>query len=425
MIRLVACSILLALTAPFLHAAERNNNSSVKWPSWRGPTFNGVAEGDRYPLKWTAEQGVKWKIALPGRGASTPAVVGDKVLLTYVDDGKNHVVCYELSSGKEVWMTEVGAERPGKHQKATGANPSIVTDGEHLWAYFKSGDLACLDLEGKIVWQLNLQQKYGEDTLWWDLGTSPVLTKNGVVVAVMHSGPSFLVSLDKKTGKEKWKADRNLDAPSEAAQSYSTPMLVKDGDRDTLVTVGADAVTSHDAETGEELWRVTGLNPTQNGYFRSISSVVASDGIVIAPYARGNSVTAIKLGGKGDVTKSHVIWQHSSEGAGSDVPTPIAIDGKVYLLHDGRSRSVECLELKTGKQLWSAELPRHRMTFSASPILAGDRIYVAREDGTVFVVKDGKIEAENPLDGDLLVATPVLVDGKILLRTVNQLYCIE
>lgn len=429
--RLAILALFAVVMAPTLRA-EEPSKASLKWPSWRGPHFNGVADGDKYPTKWTDTENVKWKIELPGKGASTPVVVDDKLILTCCAAGRNLVTCLSMQSGETVWKTEVGAEAIGEHIKATGANPSIATDGEFLYAYFKSTDLACLDLTGKVRWQLNIQDKYGKmigedgkDSLWWDLGNSPVLTKDNVVIALMHSGPSFLAAFDKATGSETWKSDRNLGAPKEAAQSYTTPILVKDGGRDALVTVGADAVTSHDASTGEELWRVSGLNPGQNGFFRSISSPVECDGVVIAPYARGNSVTAIKLGGKGDVTKSHVLWQHTTEGSGADVPTPIAKDGKVYIFHDGKERSLACLDIQTGKELWNVPTPKHRTTVSASPIMAGDRFYVAREDGTVFVIKDGKVESTNPLDGDMFVATPVLVDGKILLRTVNSLYCIE
>jgi outer membrane protein assembly factor BamB len=421
---ILATSLCLALSTGLLRADEIKK-SNVKWPSWRGPHHNGVADGENFPTKWSSTEHVKWKITLPGKGASTPVVVEDRIFLTHGEEGKNHVSCFSLADGEKIWTTEIGAERAGKHQKATGANPSIVTDGEHAYAYFKSGDLACLQLDGKIDWQINLQDKYGKDTLWWDLGTSPVLTSNAVVIAVMHSGPSFIAAFDKSTGNEIWKTDRNLEAPDEAAQSYSTPMLVKDGGKEVLVTVGADHVTAHDAADGKEIWRYGTLNPTGGRFWRSISSVVVSDGVVIAPYARGNSLTAIKLGGSGDVTKTHKLWHHESEGSGADVPTPIAVDGKVYIYHDGRNARLECLDLKTGKEEWSVAAPRHRSNVSASPIKAGNKFYVAREDGTVFVIEGGKIVSENPLDGAMLVATPVLVDGKILLRTVNSLYCIE
>ena len=147
--------------------------------------------------------GARAKADLPGKGASTPVVWGNRIVLTCAIDGKNGVLCLDLE-GQPVWQKTIGAEKAGKHVKATGCNPSATTDGKHVYVYFKSGDLACLDFAGKIVWQHNLQELFGEDTLWWDLGTSPVLTRDNVVVAVMHSGPSYLVAFDKASGKQAW-----------------------------------------------------------------------------------------------------------------------------------------------------------------------------------------------------------------------------
>jgi outer membrane protein assembly factor BamB len=397
--------------------------SADNWPEWRGPSGNGVAPEGDYPTEWSATKNIRWRFELPGPGASTPIVWEDRIYLTCAVDGENAVLCLDRE-GKPHWQTLVGKERAGKNKKATGSNPSIATDGQRLYAYFKSGDLACLDPDGKIVWRHNLQDDYGEDTLWWDLGTSPVLTKDLVVVAVMHTGPSYLVAYEKATGKLAWKHDRNLGAPVEAAHSYSTPVLVKDGDRELLVVLGADHVTAHDAVTGKELWRVGGLNPGQNRNWRSIASPAVAEGIVVAPYARGNSLTAIRLGGDGDVTKTHILW--SRDDLGADVPTPVAIDGKVYLSRD--RGEVACLDLMSGKTLWTGNLPRHRTAYSSSPILAGGKLYLTREDGTCFVLAQGdefKLLATNTLaDGDQTVATPVFVDGQILLRTRQNLYCI-
>jgi len=166
------------------------------WPTWRGPAGNGVAGGSGYVTTWGPEANVLWRAKLPGLGASTPAVWGDAVVVTCSLDGKNGVVCFDRA-GAERWRRVLGPERAGKHKKATGANSSPVTDGTHVWAYFKSGELACLALgSGDVVWSTNLQERFGEDTLWWDLGTSPVLTKNAVVVAVMQTGPSYVVAFD-------------------------------------------------------------------------------------------------------------------------------------------------------------------------------------------------------------------------------------
>ena len=395
--------------------------SAANWPGWRGPTSNGVAAPGAYPTKWTTSENVAWKVELPGKGASTPIVWGEQVFVTFGRDGKNVLAAYDRN-GKPQWDVVLGAEKSGKHQKATGCNPSATTDGKHIFAYFKSGDLACVSPAGKIVWQTNLQKEFGEDTLWWDLGTSPVLTEKDVVVACMQTGPSYLAAFDKTTGKLHYKADRNLGAPEEAAQSYSTPVVVSEGGVETMYVLGADFITAHNTTDGAELWRVGGLNPTNHKYNRSIAGPVVSDGVLIAPCSRGATVTAVKLGGKGDVTKTHIAW--FKEGLGADVPTPAAIGGKAYVCTDkGR---VVCLDVKTGDILSEITLEKHRSAYSASPVLAGGKVYVTREDGKTFVLDaaDGlKVVGDNDL-GEQIVATPVLVDGKILLRTISSLYCI-
>ncbi|TXT21566.1 MAG: hypothetical protein FD138_4038 [Planctomycetota bacterium] len=414
---LASLCLIAALASPLMGA---------NWPNWRGPDQNGVAPGTGFPTEWSDTKNVAWKLELPGKGSSTPIVWGEQIFVTSGADGQNALLAINRQ-GKEQWRTLIGKERPGKNKKASGSNPSCVTDGEHVFAYFKSGDLACVDFKGKIVWQTNLQDKYGEDTLWWDLGTSPVLTKAHCVVTVMQTGPSYLVAFEKATGKVAWKEDRNLGAPDEAAQSYSTPVVLNDKGKETLVVLGADHVTAHDAANGKEQWRVGGLNPTGHKYFRSIASAVVHNGIVVAPYAREATVTAIKLGGSGDVTKSHVIW--TKNGKGSDVPTPTAADGCVYILND--KGTISCVNIETGSEIWSGQPEKHRSGFSSSPILADGKIYITREDGKTFVLAQGnefKVLAANELDGTQTgtqtVASPVFVDGKILIRTDTHLYCI-
>jgi outer membrane protein assembly factor BamB len=188
--------------------------------------------------------------------------------------------------------------------------------------------------------------------------------------------------------------------------------------------VGGDHVTCHSAADGRELWRVGGLNPEQNKFFRSIAGPVVSDGIVIAPYARGDTITGIRLGGSGDVTDTHVVWRLSE--AGSDVPTPAAVNGRFYVCRD-KAAQVDCRDVATGNVVWSQSLSKNRNAFSASPIVAGGNVYCTREDGVTFVLDaaTGAIQSENPLqEGDFTVATPVLVDGQVLLRTFARLYCI-
>ncbi len=391
------------------------------WPGWRGPASNGVAAGANYPIRWSNTQNVAWKAALPGRGSSTTAVWGDRIFVTSPGAGKNMLLCFDRD-GKKIWQVTLGNERGGKNRKASGSNPSPTTDGQHVYVYYKSGELVCVDFAGKIVWQKNLQKMYGKDTLWWDLGSSPVLTRNLVVVVCMQEGPSYVAGFDKRTGRTVWKQDRTFDAPRETDQSYTTPVVVTEGDRETIVVLGADHVTAHAADTGEELWRVGGLNPDRREYFRSIASPIVADGLVIAPYARGGSLTAIRLGGSGDVTKSHVVWV--KPGPASDVPSPAVIGGRIYVCTD--RGEVACADLKTGKKLWGQRVERNRNGFSASPIVAGGNIYAIREDGKTFVLEQGdafKLVATNELN-EFTVATPVFTRGQILIRTGEHLYCI-
>jgi outer membrane protein assembly factor BamB len=398
------------------------------WASWRGPNGNGSAGGGGFPLEWSAEENIRWMTELKGLGASTPIVAGDRIFVTTTDAGNNRLLCLDLD-GHILWEGKVGESVAGKPGKdGTGANPSAITDGESVFVYFKSGDLACFDFSGELQWQTNLQQRFGEDTLWWDLGTSPVLIDDAVVIACMHSGPSYLAAFAKKNGKLLWKHDRDLGAPEEAAQSYATPVVISEDGHQTIVVLGADHVTAHDAKNGDELWRVGGLNPTNHKYFRSIASASVADGIVVAPYARGDSLTAVRLGGTGDVTKTHVIWANKDTSA--DVPTPAILDGRVFICRDVKQNrgTIDCLDLHTGQTIWSGQLPRHAMTFRSSPIVADGRLYVTRQDGTVFVVDaradEFRLLATNSIGRQHMVATPVFVNGTILLRTDSRLYCV-
>lgn len=392
------------------------------WTNWHGSNFNGVAEGTGYPTEWSENKNIAWKVELPGKGSSTPIVWGDDMFLTCGVNGDNVVLAYNLH-GKELWRQAIAPEKPGKHKKASGSNSSCVTDGQLVFAYFKSGDMVCLDFSGKVLWKTNLQERFGADTLWWDLGTSPVLTKDCCVVAVMQTGGSYLVAFEKASGNVAWKVDRNLDAPSEAAQSYSTPVVINDNGQEMLIVLGADHVTAHRATNGEEIWRAGGLNPTQQKFFRSIASPAVLDGIVVAPYGRGQSVTAFRLGGKGDVTETHVAWKQ--QGDGSDVPTPAVANGRAYILSD--KGVLTCVNVQSGQKLWSGQTEKNRHAFSSSPVLADGKIYITREDGKTFVLAQGdefKIIASNELDGSQTVATPVFVNSHILLRTDTALYCI-
>lgn len=393
------------------------------WPQWRGPEANLAVPAADLPVKFSQDENMIWQIDLGGEGSSTPVVWGDAIYVTVTagdeDAAKDVLASYGID-GEERWRREIGKAREAKNRVATGSNPSPVTDGEHVIAYFKSGQLACTDTAGKILWNKNLQDEYGKDTLWWDLGTSPILTSHGVVVAVIQEGDSYLVCLDLDSGEELWRESRIYERPTESDQSYTTPAVVDVEGRETIVTWGADHLTGHDAATGELLWESGGFNPESQGAWRTIASATIVDGVAIVPYGRGEFLAAVRLGGSGDVTAENRLW--TKQGVGADVPCPIVADDKIYVLSD--RGKVTCLDLHSGDELWSDELPRGRSNYFSSPLLVGDKLYCLREDGTLFVASvDGGLEvlAENEL-GEHSVATPVPLEDSLLVRTRGKLY---
>lgn len=424
--------IQLSLAAICL-SSLRTTDAADTWNQWRGPLQNGVASGENYPAAWSADSGVAWKSEVPGSGGSTPVISNKKAFITAGNAENNTLLAYNLEDGSIHWSLDLGKDRGGKHKKGSGSNPSAVVDGDHVYAYYRSGDLACVNTDGQLIWHINLQEQFGEDTLWWDLGSSPTLTKDSVIVVVMQTGPSYLIAFDKKTGKQKWKTDRMVGAPEEAAQSYSTPVVVNQNNEEWIGVMGADHFTLHRASDGKELGRLGGFNPEQNAYFRSISSPVASGDLMICPYARGATITGIHMqdlaAGKGEAA---IRWHRDD--LGSDVPTPASLDGKIYVVGDGRTSRglITCLEAETGKTLWDLQLPKSRISFSSSPLIAGDHLYVTNEKGTTYVIgplteAQPKLIAENAIDddADYTVASPTPADASLLIRSKSNLYRIS
>lgn len=394
----------------------------TNWPRWRGPSWNGAAQGAGYPTNWSDTENVAWKAALPGWGTSTPAVWGDRIFVTCQEDKRNALKCLDFA-GETLWTAKFGEERAARHRKSSGSNPSPTTDGERVYAYYKSGDLACVDFSGKTIWVQNLQELYGEDRLWWDLATSPVLVDNSVVIACIHGDSSYVAAFDKRSGKAAWKRDRNFEVSGESAQSYTTPLIWPNGAQQQIIVLGADHVTAHDAATGKQQWRIGGLNPDQRGGLRSVASPFPAGGNIVVPYARGNTLTAIRPGGTGDITRSHVAWFNDE--FSSDVPTPAVMDGRIYVCGD-RGR-IACLGAHDGKVVWIDQLEQSRYQFSASPVIADGRLHLTREDGVTFVLRlgDGFDLIETNSVYEWTLATPVFASERILIRTAEHLYCIK
>jgi outer membrane protein assembly factor BamB len=429
----------MSMTAVSVDAAESvsadsKGSEQVVWSQWRGGSQQGIAPEGEYPVQWSESASTKCEV--PGSGASTPVVVGDRAFLTSGIDGKNHLLGIEIDSLEIAFQTSLGEDRGNKHRKGSGSNPSPVTDGEHVVAYFRSGDLACCDLEGKSLWHINLQERFGEDTLWWDLGSSPMIIDNLVVVAVMQTGPSYIVAFDIESGEMVWKDDRMLPAPEEAAQSYSTPLATEVNGKPVVAVLGADHLTLTDAKTGKRLGTLGGFNPDQEKFFRSIASPVVTGNIIVCPYSRGATLTGVDMvklvaaGEDADAAKEAILWMRDD--VGSDVPTPAARDGVVYVMSDGkRDRgTLYALSAETGKTLWETSLARTRASYSSSPLIVGDRLYITDESGATSVVEHIGADAKpvllhtNEVDDDeqFTVASPVPFRGGLLLRTKRHLY---
>ena len=401
-----------------------------EWPEWRGPNGNGAYSDGKIPMKFS-EKGkeVVWKAALPGRGCSTPIVKNGLLFLTAPIDGKDSLLAFDLD-GKQKWKVSYAEEAPGRGQKVgSGANSSCVSDGKVVVGYFKSGRVVGVSHEGEKLWEHDLHKKYGEDKLWWDQGTSPVLAAGNAVIAVMQAeGNSYLVSIDLQSGDIAWKTDRNIETLKESGDSYTTPHVVKVDGVETIISFGADHITGYDARCGKLVWTSAGINPDNKRMWRTIASSVYTDGVVVAPHGRGDFLMGLKAGGQADVTKSNVLWRKKY--SCTDAATPVAHDGKVYLLIDrGKNRGViNCINAKSGKELWSGKLPKSAGTYYASPIMIGDTFCAPREDGTVVMAKikkDGLGEVvENKL-GLSFIASPIAVDGKLILRGDTFLWCVK
>ncbi|HWE96827.1 MAG TPA: PQQ-binding-like beta-propeller repeat protein [Tepidisphaeraceae bacterium] len=415
--------LLLAAIFMFLVPLARAD-TPANWPRWRGPHDDGSNDIGTYPVKWDANTNLLWKIALPGKGCSTPIVQDGRILLTAPADGQDAVLAYDWA-GKTLWQTTIGVDRKGQHQNGSGCNPSPATDGKNVFVYFKSGDLAGLTLDGKLLWKTNLQQRFGKDTLYWDLGTSPVLTEKDVIIAVMHHGGSYLAAFDKLTGDLHWKVARDYPTPDEGDHSYATPIVYREAGKESILVWGGQHLTSHDSADGSILWTVGDFNPQSHSNWVVVASAMIAGDMAIVPYGRGSCVHGIKLGGTGDMTATNRIWKR--EDTGCFVPSPAAYKGKVYLLRD--RGEIECLDPATGKKLWSGALPKGHSSYYSSPALADGKIYAAREDGTVFVARvageQGGFEVLSANDmGERIIAAPVPVANKLLIRGEGHLFCV-
>lgn len=389
-----------------------------EWARFRGPEGNGIYQGAELPLKWGPNLNVGWRAPLPGEGWSSPVVGGGRVYLTAaVPEGAKdytlRVFCLDANQGGVVWNVELfretGAKSPNIHKKNSHASPTPILRDGRLYVHFGHMGTACLDLNGKLLWKredLSYKPVHGN-------GGSPILHDGRLIFSVDGAQQRFVLALDASTGKDLWRHQRTV--PFQRKFSFSTPALIRDGNRDLVLSPGSGVMSALDVRDGREAWYVT-----YDGY-SVIPKPLLSEGLVIlgTGYDRPK-ILAVRPGGKGDVTATHVAW---SEFRGApNTPSPLVKDGLLYLVAD--RGMLTCLEVLTGKQVYQERLPGN---YSASPILDGEHLYCTSEEGVTHVVRTGRqfeILASNDLE-ERTLASLAPVDGTIYLRTAEALYRIH
>jgi outer membrane protein assembly factor BamB len=392
------------------------------WPQWRGPDGTGATDAKTLPVTWSPTEHVTWKLAMPDFSGSTPIVWNDHVFLSVADGTELYLAAIHRDKGTELWKKPLGAGNV-KVRKQNMSSPSPTTDGKTVWVMTGTGVLAAFDFSGRELWARDIQKEYGPFGLNWGYASSPLLLRDTLYVQVLHGmktdDPSYLLAIDTKSGKTRWRVERPTDAISESPDAYTTPALARVGGKEEIVIAGGDYVTGHDPATGAELWRAGGLNPTKDRSYRIVASPIVANDLIYVP-SRVKPLLAVRTGGRGDITKTHVAW---STDQGPDVPTPAVSGGSIYILND---RGIMwCRDAKTGAEIWGNQRVKAG-TYSASPVVADGKVYVMSEDGVVTVLDAGptfKVLAENDM-ADYTLSSPAISDGQIFLRTQKFLYCI-
>ena len=409
---LAAASVLLA---PSPAAAEN-------WPQWRGPSGDGTSPEKDLPLEWSREKNVLWRRPLPGAAGSTPAVWGETIFLTSAD-GADIVLIAISTAGKELWRRKLGTgNRAVRGDEGNSAAPSPSTDGEHVWAMAGTGELACHDLAGKEVWKFDLEERHGRYRIQFGMTSTPVLHGDSLYIHCIHSGTPYVLALDKKTGKDRWKVERKTDARAECEHAYTSPILYRDADRSLLLVHGADWITAHGLEDGSEVWRSGELNRPGDRYnptLRFVASPVCRPGRIIVPSAKNGPVHCLRPGGASKAGPERV-W--ALDRNTPDVPTPALDEKHVYLLRETGVLIV--LDGETGKALYEERVLSERVR--ASPVVADGKVYCTAADGETAVVKAGgafELLARNSID-ERVAATIVVSGGRLYLRSYDALYAI-
>jgi outer membrane protein assembly factor BamB len=382
------------------------------WPRWRGPSGQGVVTGTGYVDTWSATQNVLWKAAVPGRGNSSPIVWGDRIFLTTAYEGGRRVslLAYRRSDGRLLWETPAppGRTDSGAHYKNGHASATPATDGERIYVSFGPRGLFAFDFTGQIVGQRDL----GSMEAYHGAAGSPLLYRDRIILYQDQYRGSFIAAFDTRTGRDMWRT------PRDARNGWGTPIAVRVGDHDEIIVSSQQRVQAYDPDRGRELWRCSGTT------YEVIPTPVVGYGLIFCSSGRAGPTLAIRPGGSGDVTRTHLAWQ--SPRGSPFVPSPILYGEQLYMVNDMASIATS-LHATTGKTMWQGRLGvATREGFSASPVAVDGKIFFTNDRGETFVLRAGPtfdLLHVNRI-GEGTLASPALVDGRWYIRTDRSLFAV-
>jgi outer membrane protein assembly factor BamB len=398
----MAIAVLLNLSA--------ETSGAEDWPQFRGPSGQGHSAERGLPLEWSESQNIVWKTAVAGAGWSSPAIAGGRIWLTSAVPTRGgaslRVVAFDIETGREVVNAEVfrTSSAAPKNQKNSLASPTAIVEGDRVYVHFGADGTAALTTSGEIVWktQLRYESQHGS-------GGSPIVHGDLLIFSCDGSDDAFVVALDKRTGKVRWRTGRR--PPWD--QAYSTPLAIRAGEKEAIVSVGAYRAAAYDPQNGKELWRVSYADG-----FSNVPRPVAGHGLVyIATGFQQPSLLAVRTDGTGDVTRTHIAW--TLQRGAPHTPSPVLVGDELYIVSDMGVAS--CVDAKTGAVVWQQRLGGN---YSASPVFADDRIYFLSEEGTSTVIAPGREFrrlAMNQLDGPTL-ASMAVSGGSFFIRSRSHLY---
>jgi len=394
------------------------------WPQWRGPKNDGHSAEKNIPTEWGAEKNVAWKLKMPGIGAGTPVVWGDKIFVTSVDGPAIVLMCVG-TDGKEKWkqkLSNTGEKRyknPGGSE-VSDASASCSTDGKHVWAFAGNGALICFTVDGTQVWAKDVA-KFAKIEIAFGAHWTPVLFKDKLYLQVMHRKAQKLVCYDALTGKEDWAVERPGFGMGESPDVYASAFIWEGESGPLLISHGNDYCTGHRLNDGSEVWRVKGLNPGENRNWRFVSNPLVTPDLIVVPSCKnGPTVGLNPVGAKGDITEDNKaeVWRIKTT---PDVVSPIRVGDVIYFCSPG---VFTAHELKTGKQIYRGEIAKGYHW--SNMVVADGNIYATSQDGLTDVLQAGrefKKLATNTLP-DKMFGSPAIANGRIYFRGYGFLWSI-